>query len=392
MARPVPANVNPRLLDWARREGGFSVEAVARRVGVSTSRVEEWERGDRQPTVRQTLKLAGLYRRPFGVFFLAEPPVTEPIAAEYRRLPGVKPGSESPEFRLAIRLMMQRRELALELGSDGFADFPLAVRFSDGAETASARIRAALSIPVETQASWKDEWTAWREWRSAVEGIGVLVFQFPSVTLTEARGVALPHFELPGVGINSKESAPGARVFTLIHEVVHLALNRAREEDVALRERRSESQWLEVERFAEEVASRVLVPGGALEKALPLQRPRVWDVQAVRTLARRFRITPRAMATRLRSAGLMSWSAYREWIAAWEKAVAAMPPKKGGFATPVDKTLGRAGRPLTQLVLEALDSNRISAVDASRYLDLRFDHFEVLRAELGQPRAAASAE
>ena len=35
-----------------------------------------------------------------------------------------------------------------------------------------------------------------------------------------------------------------------------------------------------------------------------------------------------------------------------------------------------------QLVLEALDMNRITAVQASRYLDLRFDHFDKLRNEL----------
>jgi ribosome assembly protein YihI (activator of Der GTPase) len=42
------------------------------------------------------------------------------------------------------------------------------------------------------------------------------------------------------------------------------------------------------------------------------------------------------------------------------------------------------------LVLEALDANRITAVDASRYLDLKFDHVEKLRAELGESRAGAS--
>jgi len=41
-----------------------------------------------------------------------------PLAAEYRRLPGVRPGVESPEFRLALRVMSQRREVALELSEE----------------------------------------------------------------------------------------------------------------------------------------------------------------------------------------------------------------------------------------------------------------------------------
>jgi len=77
--------------------------------------------------------------------------------------------------------------------------------------------------------------------------------------------------------------------------------------------------------------------------------------------------------------------------AAWSDFVASLKPRRGGIASPVDKTLGRAGRPFVQLVLEALDANRITAVEASRYLDLRFDHIEKLRGELGSGAAGASA-
>lgn len=80
----------------------------------------------------------------------------------------------------------------------------------------------------------------------------------------------------------------------------------------------------------------------------------------------------------------MTWTGYLQWREEWDGVVAAMPPRKGGIATPVDKALTRAGRPLTQLVLEALDTNRISSVDASRYLDLR-------RVEASMSRATISS-
>jgi hypothetical protein len=56
--------------------------------------------------------------------------------------------------------------------------------------------------------------------------------------------------------------------------------------------------------------------------------------------------------------------------------------QENGVASPIAKTLGGSGRPFVQLVIEALDANRITSVQASRYLDLRFDHFDNLRAEL----------
>jgi hypothetical protein len=194
----------------------------------------------------------------------------------------------------------------------------------------------------------------------------------------------MPLFPAPVIGINSREISAGARSFTLMHELVHLALARASEEKVALNESRADSEWQQVERFAEETASVVLISQQMLEELLRKMSMRrdAWDVESVRQLAKRFRVTPLAMATRLRAAGQLTWTGYQQWKKEWDKYVAQLTPRSGGFATPVEKTLGRAGRPFAQLVLEALDANRITAVEACRYLDLRWDHVEKLRLEL----------
>ncbi len=109
-----------------------------------------------------------------------------------------------------------------------------------------------------------------------------------------------------------------------------------------------------------------------------------WDLEGVRGLARRFKITPLATATRLRESGYMTWKAYQTWKEDWQVWVKAHPKINKGFARPVDKAVGRSGRPFAQLVLEALERNRITAVDASRYLDLKYQHFDALRDRLVQ--------
>ena len=88
------------------------------------------------------------------------------------------------------------------------------------------------------------------------------------------------------------------------------------------------------------------------------------------------------MATRLRESGFMTWNRYHAWRAEWLQYVATLPPRRGGFATPMEKAVNRAGVPFAQLVLEALSANRITSVDASRYLDLKFEHFDKLAGEL----------
>lgn len=387
MAATIPAMVTPTVLTWARKESGFEPEPVAKKLQVTLDKLLSWEHGERKPTLRQAQTLAKIYHRPLGVFFLPQPPALPPLASEYRRLPGVVPGTESPELRLAIRIMSQRREVAVNLNEElghNIAVFSTGIHLNEAPASAGSRLRALLGISAQEQLDWRDEWQAWRSWRQAVESTGVMVFQFPKVPLKQARGVSLLLFPLPVIGINSKETSAASRSFTLMHELAHIALTLGHEEQVALREQRDDANWEGVERFAEEVASAVLIPDGMLSGFLSrMSVPTdAWDVPLVRRLAYTFRVTPLAMATRLRSVGAFTWAGYKRWKEDWDAYVASLKPRSGGFASPVEKTLGRGGRPFTQLVLEAMDANRITAVEASRYLDLRFDHFEKLRGEL----------
>ncbi len=386
MSVTVPVPVSSAVLVWAREESGYSLEQASKRLRVTPQRLAEWERGERQPTMRQIEAVAHVYHRPLSLFFQPSPPAVPPLAAEYRRLPGVVPGQESPELRLAIRRMSARREtmiqLLVELG-EAMPVFHLTAHLSESPAAVAGRLRAALAVSSDEQLAWANEWQAWAAWRAAVEQVGVLVFQFPKVPLREARGLSLLRTPLPVAAVNSKE-IPETRAFTLIHEVVHLMLSAGHEEAPAARETRDNDAWADVERFAEETASHTLVPEAMLTREVRAGGfPRNgWDIRDVRSLARRLTITPLAMATRLRFSGYFDWAHYQSWRREWETFVSTLKPRTRGFADPVDMTLGRAGHPFTRTVLHALDANRITPVNAARYLDLKFEHFKKLQAAL----------
>jgi Zn-dependent peptidase ImmA (M78 family) len=389
--------VNPSLLLWAREESGYALERVAKRLQVKQERVEAWEKGERQPTFRQIEELAKFLHRPLSLFFLSRPPQLPPLAAEYRRLPGIEPGHESPELRLALRQMLNRRENALnlmeELG-EPIPEFSLRAHLNESPVEVGRQMREATAIDSLTQLDWSNEWRAWSGWRGAIEQLGVLVFQFPKVRLQETRGLALLRMPFPVIAINGKEM-PEAKAYTIFHELAHLMLAAANEEASALRETRSLVEWEKVERFAEVAASHALVPETALRTIIRNQglSNSSWDIADVRKVARTFKITPLAMATRLRESGFMTWNRYNQWRADWDSYVATLRPRHGGFASPAEKAVSRAGRPFAQLVLEALSANRLTTVDAARYLDLRFEHFETLRNHLrGGPGEAATDE
>lgn len=391
------APVNPDVLAWARTEGGWQPEQVAKSLQVKPERVLAWEHGERKPTFRQIENLARFFHRPLSIFFQPAPPQLPPLASEYRRLPGVDVGAESPALRLALRQMLNRRSVALDLLDElgeAASSFELAAHLQEGAPTVGRRLRDRLGVTIEAQVSWANGWQAWRVWRAAAEAAGVLVFQFTKVTLEEARGLSLLEWPLPVVGINGKEAAPEAKAFTLLHELVHLMLARGQEEQPALLETRNADEWSEVERFAESAASHALLPEDALRQVLggPQTADRHWSLAEVQRVARRFRLTPLALATRLRGSGYMSWAGYQTWRAEWSDYVATLPTRSGGFASPAEKTLGRAGRPFAKLVLEAMATNRITSVDAARYLDLKFQHFDQLRTLLVGPGEGAGSD
>lgn len=396
MAATEFAPINPHVLAWAREEGGWLPDQVAKSLNVKAERIAAWESGERKPTVRQVENLARFLHRPLSIFFLPSPPELPPLATEYRRLPGVKVGAESPQLRLALRQMLNRREYALnlyeELG-EAIPVFDAVAHLSASSASVGEHLRARLGVAIEQQLTWTSEWQAWRGWRAAVEAAGVLVFQFNKVALDEARGLTLLDTPLPVVGINSKERVPEAKVFTLLHEAVHLMLAAGNEERAALQEQRNNEQWAEVERFAESAASHALIPEAVLRRLVgePGANDGAWSTQDVRRLARRFWITPLAMATRLRESGFMSWNGYNAWRGEWNEYVASLPVRAGGFATPAEKAMNRHGRPFVQLVLEAMSANRITSVDAARYLELKFQHFDQLRELVSGPGTGAAA-
>lgn len=387
-----PPRPNPNLIAWARREAGYDAVRVAKRLGVKPEQVEGWEANGKPPTVRQLMNLAAFLERPLSLFFQETPPRLTPLAAEYRRLPNVTPGAETPELRLAIRHMVARRRDAIDLFDEldeEIPEFGLRAHLSDDPIKVGQSLRERIAIPVAEQEGWKDSWQAWREWRSAIEQGGVLVFMFPKVDMSEVRGLALLRTPLPVVSVNTKEIAE-ARPYTALHETVHLMLAMADEEKSALEDQRSAADLRRVERFAEIAASHALVPEDALAHAVGDNVP--MDVDSIRRLAARFKITPLATATRLQQSGYLTVSQYRTWRTAWDEYVRQLPAKSKGFATPVSKTLGRGGRMFAQLVMDAYDTNRITTADAARYLNLRPDHFDTLRLRLVAGTSAESRD
>jgi Zn-dependent peptidase ImmA (M78 family)/DNA-binding transcriptional regulator YiaG len=223
----IEATPTPSVLKWARESAGLSIEAAAGKADVKPDHLARWEGGGARPSIPQLRKLAQIYRRPLAAFYLPEPPKRFEVMHDFRRIPTGQVHERTPELALEIRKAYDRREWALELSAgldEALPDFSARASPGDDIEVTATKLRAAIGITLDAQSKWKLAYEAFRGWRAALERAGILTLQATGVPLEEVRGFSISIRPLPVAVVNIKDS-PRGRVFTLLHELTHIALN-----------------------------------------------------------------------------------------------------------------------------------------------------------------------
>jgi Zn-dependent peptidase ImmA (M78 family)/transcriptional regulator with XRE-family HTH domain len=393
MAR-IKALIEPPMLVWARETASLSQEEVAHSLGVPVERVQEWERGKDSPTVGQLRRLADKCKRPLSVFYLPEPPQGFKALRDLRRLPGAEDRRFSPQLAYEVRVAYERRLVALEMFADlGEAPPELGVAgaLNNDPEALARRLRERLGVTLAQQARWNNE--AFRGWRDAIESAGVLVFVLSGahhqVDLEEMRGFAIAEDPLSVVVVNGKDRTPG-RVFTLLHELAHVALGQSAIENDVEAGDALPPPARNVERFCNRVAAAVLMPRDEL-LAEPIVTGRrqgtEWSNEEVLALARRYGVSREALLLRLVELGRAEQAFYQrmrhEYARQREE---AEEPETGGFAPYQYQVLGHLGRGFARLVLEAYHSKRLTLSTVSGVLGVQAKYVPIIeRAAFGMP-------
>jgi len=384
MAKRITASVKPALLAWARKSVRMSVEEATSRTKIPEGVIAAWEAGEGSPSIPQLRKLGEAYKRPLAVFFLSAPPQGFDAQKEFRRLAGVRPGQESPELMIAIRNATFHREAALEL-IEVLGESPRLINFqlhpSGHPEEAGNLVRKHLEMPWETQLKWSSPHAALTGWRQAIEEQGAFIFQTGKVTLEEMRGTCMPDQPMPVIILNSKD-APHGRIFSLLHEYLHILLHNGGHQTSRMAGKRSpEEQPLEV--TANAVAAATLLPQMEfLETVSKYPGACQGDDNQLRLLAQRVKVSPEVVLRRLVTLGKVPQRTYRQKRREWGEAIWYDRKSKGGPVPQPVKILANEGRSFARLVLTAFDRRLITTSAASDYLGAKPIHFNKIRREL----------
>lgn len=378
----VETTPTPAVLVWARKTAGMSLDVAAQKAGVKAEQLLSWEDGSARPSLPQLRKLATVYRRPLAAFYLAEPPLRFEAMHDFRRLSADRISLQnSPKLAYEIRRAFDRREWALELMrsvDETPAPFQASATTGESVEEVAGRLREAIGLTLELQESWRSDYEAFKEWRLLIEKAGILTLQATGIQLDEARGFSVGARPLPVVVVNIKD-APRGRIFTLLHEVAHVMLK-----DGGICDLHDE----DVEAFCNRVAGATLFPKEALLRSVTVREHRkgdaTWTDYELQELSRKFGGSREAALVRLLTLKLTTQAFYEKARKEFLKVYAEKHRQREeaeGFAPPHVVAISSAGPLFTGLVVESFNREKITASDASDYLQIRLKHLRDLQGE-----------
>lgn len=367
MTAAATVNVAPVVLRWAREHSSATTRDAADRCKHSPEELTSWEAGTAEPTLTALRELAHYYGVPLSVFLLSEPPTVPARPVDLRALAGVVTPEPSVDLAKALNRASALQALAGDLLAETAAPKFVPDQADHGdAESFANTQRALIGVSSIDQRKWKDERTALRAWRTAIERRGVFVLQLP-LSKTEVKAFSLSQ-QPPFIVLNQSDFVR-SRIFSLLHEYAHVLLGTG-----AICMPGSGRQVMEhgaaVEVFCNRFADAFLVPAEAL-KADPLavqiarlKAPPEDDV--LEGLARRFHVSWAVIWYRMHQLGLVSQAVFSRKWEDWDWY--PMPQDGGGGMTTPERVLAIYGTSLTRLVVTASSQNVMTPADAGQYL------------------------
>jgi len=360
--------VRAEMLRWACERAGFDIDELTHRI----PQLPAWERGEKQPTLKQLEGFAKATHTPVGYLFLPEPPVEHVPIPDFRTVANERIDHPSPDLLDTLYICQQRQEWYRDFARS-MGELPLAfagsVRVAADVVRTAAQIRHALAFDIEERRQMPTWTDALRRFIEQADALGALVMVSGVVGSNnrrkldpqEFRGFALADDLAPLVFINGADTK-AAQMFTLAHELAHVWLGQS-----ALSDAQAASvPEHDVERWCNLVAAELLVP---LE-VLRAEYDRRTELRVeVDRLARRFKVSTLVILRRIHDVGGLSreafWQAYEEELAR----LRALPKGSGGdfYLTLGARASKRFARALVVNTLEG----RSSFTEAFRLLGFK---------------------
>lgn len=382
MASKVDAN--PIMIKWARENAGFTLDELPGYL----KNAEKWETGEEKPTWTDLRNMAKKYKRPSFFYFLSKPPEEDDDLIEFRSDEKIEEYSSS--LRLEIRKVKSKREAYIKIHEDMGIEIPKFNQYISNEENyikLGKYIRNILNVSFETQKKWilndngnrdNSHNSFLNHWKERLFELGILVFETSNILESEMSGCSLYFDTCPIILLNGK-NYHNRRIFTLMHELVHLIRRESAICDV--------DKYNAKETFCNKVAAEILIPENTL-KGLTLFTKEKHNLK-VANLSNFYGVSKQSIVYKLNDSKLINNELKDKLIIQIEQMNAEKKKKdllKQKSSNPhisiVTKKRKQDGTHFTRLVLDAYENNIITATQAMRYLDTSLDNINKLNMEI----------
>lgn len=379
------AVITPEILIWARELDGYTIEEIAHFLNVVPAKVEAWENATLSPTLRQAKLYAKKCRIPFAYFFLPNVPqkAKRIKCVDFRSYGNSGSiGFMSHELCWLLRDVQDRRDVMVQLYETTGKTIPQFTFFAGKKATVTSladSLRDFMGLTIQKQKHFRKTETAFNYFVSVLEDAGVLVFQADNINTAEMRGLSFYYDQFPIIVVNRKDEQ-SARIFTIFHEMTHLATRTSGLCNVMSSESKSNKS---IELFCNQVAATALIPDANMKTNEHYNRLLQYglDDSLIAAIAKDFAVSKEVIIGRLFNIGDISENDYFGTLQRYSdeyKAYLKMKKanNKGGFLPPAMNVGTQVGKLYARTILSAYNQEAISPKAASGFLlNLREQHF-----------------
>jgi len=321
------------------------------------------------PTYNQLVEISKIFNIPFGYLFLDSLP-EHILPIPHYRTSGYTtfPNEVSDELLDTIYFVKNQQEWIKELLIEwGNEPLPFAGKYNihSDIDVIVSEMRPILELEndwASQQFSWND---AFKILIEKFEKAGIFVVingivgnnTHRKLNVNEFRGFVLYDEVAPFVFINNNDAISG-KIFTLIHELVHILIGQSASFDL----RNLQSANNEIEQFCDKCTAEFLVPEESIKDIKNI------DSNSYEILAKRFKVSQIVIARRLLDTGKISkdefYDFYNEHI---NKEFKKSKSSGGDFYNAAQY---RYGKRFLSVIRNALENNNIFYRDVFRLLGL----------------------
>lgn len=383
------AYITPEVIKWARESAKMTYEEAAKKVSVSVEKLQQWEEGAAQPTIRQAETLANAYKRSFALFFLPSVPADFQPLQDFRR--AASPLQTASIF--IIREIQQKQAWLRETFEEGGEKpLPFVGRFSVSSKPTDVANDILVTLGINP--AYYSSQNPIKEWITKSEERGIFISRTSFIhsrlrlNSDELQGFTIADEYAPFVFINSDDWA-APQLFTLVHEIAHIWIAQSGVSNHVDPESKVKDKSHPVEVFCNEVAANALMPDALMQE---ISRNAFASSKAVFNAAKKLGVSSFALLVRARNMQIISFQEYQafkqeadaefEAYKAKEEERKAKQKEKEGGPNPYLLRINKNSRLFTQIVIDGFRGGTIAPTQASSLLNTQVNKISKLEAIL----------